>query len=629
MAFLSNTERNCDFLHCTNPNLLSTEASLYKHESGPDTYDKTFNDISTRIRSTFHTHIPSFNHTAERLMSKNPLKHLQQQTPGPGSYLPIQTTNFINVAKIDETNPQHFLSRTERFKYLSGSNNTETTPGPGEYNSNDAKRFDKYKNNNKIISKLHYYIDKGITSKDKDKENDEAIGDGSDIGPGEYNVYPRWKKNVVDWGKMSYRKERTSTEKANDSGNGNGVNSNSSNNGNCNDMEINTVFKMKDIVNKHNIRKVNTKHDVFKQVLSQRREMYMSSLYKSKHGNDNSNDNEMENQVAKEIAKKEKQLQEKLHKRKHKQTTTTKYKVSPNKLYQYFGSCASRFNTNYSLTEASQQQTPGPGTYEPQIKRSLIYDINISPKLHNRKVKHKILPGINGLVITSNGNKCVLSSSNSETNVTHSHSNNTRVSLPSNFGSSERRFKDKVNEHNSSFNTPGPGSYELNMTNISTQLDKNKHCNNIIKPNHKERYHINKHNNKNTYGFYNEPLPTFGEGKTMQGDLEKYASLTEKKIPFGCKVQRFKNDIDVHIKQTTHLGPGCYYSQDNSNNHNQHCKYSLNIPFNSQMPRITITNNNAVLSKDEQCMVNEIGPGLYKLDSYYDWNKKSYNVRYV
>ena len=110
---------------------------------------------------------------------------------------------------------------------------------------------------------------------------------------------------------------------------------------------------MKDIVNKHNIKKVNTKHDVFKQVLSQRREMYMSSLYKSKHGNDNSNDNEIENQVAKEIAKKEKQLQEKLHKRKHKQTTTTKYKVSPNKLYQYFGSCASRFNTNYSLTEAS------------------------------------------------------------------------------------------------------------------------------------------------------------------------------------------------------------------------------------------------------------------------------------
>ena len=165
MAFLSNTERNCDFLHCTNPNLLSTEASLYKHESGPDTYDKTFNDISTRIRSTFHTHIPSFNHTAERLMSKNPLKQLQQQTPGPGSYLPIQTTNFINVAKIDETHPQHFLSRTERFKYLSGSTNTETTPGPGEYNSNDAKRFDKYRNNNKIISKLHYYIDKGITNK--------------------------------------------------------------------------------------------------------------------------------------------------------------------------------------------------------------------------------------------------------------------------------------------------------------------------------------------------------------------------------------------------------------------------------------------------------------------------------
>ena len=59
--------------------------------------------------------------------------------------------------------------------------------------------------------------------------------------------------------------------------------------------------------------------------------MYMSSLYKSKHVNDNSNDNEIENQVAKEIAKKEKQLQEKLHKRKHKQTTT-KYKVSPNKL---------------------------------------------------------------------------------------------------------------------------------------------------------------------------------------------------------------------------------------------------------------------------------------------------------
>ena len=612
MAFLSNTQRNCDFLHCTNPNLLSTESSLYKHESGPDTYDKTFNDISTRIRSTFHTHIPSFNHTAERLMSKNPLKHIQQQTPGPGSYLPIQTTNFINVAKIDETSPQHFLSRTERFKHL--SNNTEVTPGPGEYSSNDSKRFDKYRDNNKIISKLHYYIDKGITN--KDKENDEANGDGSDIGPGEYTVYPRWKKNVVDWGKMSYRKERTSKEKGNDNTNTNNVK-------NVNDMEINTMFKIKDVIHKNNIRKVNTKHDVFKQVINQRRELYMSSLHKSKHGNDGNN--EIENQVAKEIEKKEKELQTKLNKRKEK---TSKHNISPNKLYQYFGSCASRFNTNYSLTETPQQQTPGPGTYEPQFKRSLIYDINISPKLHKHKVKHKVLPGINGLVITSNGNKCVLTSSNSETNVTHSHSNNTRVSLPNNFGSSEKRFKDKLNEHNSSLNTPGPGSYELNMTNISTQLDKSKHCN-VVKHNHKERYHINK--NKNTYGFYNEPLPTFGEGKTMQGDLEKYPPSTERQIPFGCKVKRFKNDMSVQTKQSTHLGPGCYLGQDsiNINHNNQQCKYSLNVPFNSQMPRITITNNNNVLSKDEQCMINEIGPGLYKLDSYYDWNKKSYNVRYV
>ena len=328
---------------------------------------------------------------------------------------------------------------------------------------------------------------------------------------------------------------------------------------------------------------------------------------------------EMKNKVAKEIAQKEQQLQAKPNKQKE----TTKHNASPNKLYQFFGSCASRFNTNYSLTEGPHQQTPGPGAYEPQFKKSLIYDINISPKLHKHKVRHKILPGINGLVITSNGNKCVLSSSNSETSMIKPHSNNTRISLPNNFGSSEKRFKDKLNEHNSSFNTPGPGSYELNMTNISTQLDKTKHCN-IIKHNRKERYH---NKNNNAYGFYNEPLPTFGEGKTMQGDLERYVSA-EKQIPFGCKVERFKNNIDVQTKQSTHLGPGCYSGKDSIAN-NYQCKYSLNVPFNSKMPRITVTSNNNALSKDEQCMVNEIGPGLYQLDSYYDWNKKSYNVRYV
>ena len=613
MAFLSDTQRKCDFLLSNNPNVLITESSTYKHKSGPDTYDKHQYDIITKINNTFHTHIPGFNHTTERFTNKKPIKYVQQPTPGPGAYIPIQSTNFIDVNKINETSPQHFLTRTERFKL---TNNT-ITPGPGEYVTN-YKQFAKYKQQHKIKGNLIYNVNKGIKSSgDKTKDMNAMNGDGKDIGPGHYNVCPKWKGNCVDWGKMSIKQVAYSIEKEKDTCNTTSTNTNSFVNG---DNELNTVFKLHEVAHKQrndDIRKVNTRHDIFKQVLQQRKEMYMDSITKTK-----SVGTETDKAIANTIHNKKRAT---VHSKLHLNHFMDTYQHNvPSKLYQFFGSSSTRFKTEYSHNgKSTNDDTPGPGTYNSIVKQGRIYDININPKKHKQNIQHKVIPGINGLIITSKGNKCLLTTSQSEKHIRSSNNNNnnnTRFAKANNFGSSETRFK--ISSHEIDSMTPGPGAYEVNVNNIDTKVNKGKHNQT------KQSFHIklNTHElqsiKESNASFGNCEVNECSQGKTIQGDLDKYI-ITDKKAAFGCTADRFKTSSHSKNNNTSHLGPGCYIGQIPFQIKTNQC--SMNVPFNSTMPKIAISHKH----KDEQCINNELGPGLYNLDSYYDWNKKSYNIRYV
>ena len=632
MAFLSDTQRKCDFLLSNNPNILTTESSTYNHKSGPDTYDKNQYDIITKIHNTFHIHIPGFNHTTERLINKKQIKYVQQGTPGPGAYIPIQSTNFIDVNKINDASPQHFLTRSERFKL---SNNT-ITPGPGQYVTN-YKQFAKYKQQHKIKGNLIYNVNKGIKSNSSDNNklkdaNVNAVnavnGDGKDIGPGQYDVCPKWKGNCVDWGKMSIKQVACSIEKEKDN---NTTSTNTNSFGNNGDSELNTVFRLRDVIARgqrnDDIRKVNTRHDIFKQVLQQRKEMYMDSVTKMKSVGTETDKANANTIVHNHNSKKPNTVHSKLHLNHF--MDTFQHNNIPSKLYQFFGSSSTRFKTEYNHNGKSiNEDTPGPGTYNSIVKQGRIYDININPKKHKQNIQHKVIPGINGLVITSKGNKCLLTTSQSEKNIRSSNSNNnstnnnnTRFVKANNFGSSETRFK--ISSHEIDSITPGPGAYDVNINNIDMRINKVKH--NQIKQNLHVK--LNSHEFKtikqsSDASFGNCEVNEGSQGKTIQGDLDKYI-INEKQVPFGCSADRFKTTTHSKIKNTKHLGPGCYIGQIPFQIKTGQC--SMNVPFNSTMPRIAVSHK----SKDEQCVSNELGPGLYNLDSYYDWNKKSYNVRYV
>jgi hypothetical protein len=86
--------------------------------------------------------------------------------------------------------------------------------------------------------------------------------------------------------------------------------------------------------------------------------------------------------------------------------------------------------------------------------------------------------------------------------------------------------------------------------------------------------------------------------------------------PFNSIQKRFKSNS---ISDTTHLGPGKYYKDDSKKNilRNQ---LSNSPPFN-------IGSERKILA--EKVKIIDNGPGSYNLSSYFDWNKKSFNVQFI
>ena len=170
------------------------------------------------------------------------------------------------------------------------------------------------------------------------------------------------------------------------------------------------------------------------------------------------------------------------------------------------------------------------------------------------------------------------------------------------FGSSEKRFvkpDEKKKEEN-----PGPGSYlkQQNWRRHNTSYRKR-----MIKP---ERYPMEllaKEIEKEEdlippVGTYNPNLMFDIKGK-VEKKVNKFSMV---KAPFDSLVKRFEP-----LKAEDNLGPGYYHKEKIFK------KSQPLVPFGAESNRFSEQKDSA------------IGPGMYNHGSYFDWNKKTYNVLYL
>ena len=204
-----------------------------------------------------------------------------------------------------------FLSSEKRFNNIFDLKNNNKNVGPGCYDINKILNKSKISNtrygkimtntSNKISKSLDNYIP---TIPDKNrgdfqfingeiKEVKKRIYTGNEIGPGQYNIYPNWNSNSIDW-KFGLKKENKSDNFKNElikSFNENNsvelklnFNNQSLSKSLSNDIKNNTNIKnkLKDNKNENNL----IRNQVFKRFIKDRKRLHNNSIKKLKEYND-------------------------------------------------------------------------------------------------------------------------------------------------------------------------------------------------------------------------------------------------------------------------------------------------------------------------------------------------------
>lgn len=258
---------------------------------------------------------------------------------------------------------------------------------------------------------------------------------------------------------------------------------------------------------------------------------------------------------------------------------------------QFFGSTDSRFPNSVSLNLAD---SPSPGTYNPSLPK-----VNKATRFeyepHFVKKTYKIIPGMGGLVLTSNG-PCT-EGNLPRKYVSYNHAKNKSAHTDT-FGSSEIRFRCTHEEDG-----PGPGSCIKDLNCIKPQ--KEKLITSVLSEKDLLRRIRNKMNDSPDIGSYN-----LENINTIQGDLLRNR---DQKNKLFSQARRFQKEIS-----DSKVGPGSYIKIS---------KYTFTqnyTPFNITGERLQKSYKSKAEIHSE--MLN--GPGLYNLNSYFDWHKKSYNIKY-
>ena len=164
---------------------------------------------------------------------------------------------------------------------------------------------------------------------------------------------------------------------------------------------------------------------------------------------------------------------------------------------------------------------------------------------------------------------------------------------------------------------PGVGEYnvngefkqniEKNLTLLKSKQDKEKYDQKIVLENFKKKW-----KNKQQRRFIRIDYTETDEYKIRK----QYMHNSLFRPPFNSAVPKFKQEkkYDANIDIYTNEQDIIDYPPKKINNH-------LNIPFLSKAVRSC---NQTIDANSEK----KIGPGSYEQKSFFDWNKKSFNVQY-
>jgi len=301
--------------------------------------------------------------------------------------------------------------------------------------------------------------------------------------------------------------------------------------------------------------------------------------------------------------------------------------------FQYFGSNSLRFsdpNFPYDISDV------GPGAYfkddnklERLQLRKMIKKQNFSMNsktLQDEIKKNRIVSleeriGINGIMNQQKFVNVENTPGPADYNINSELFNKKSGSNLHHFGSLQKRFNDTNDS------TPGPGSY-IGMPKVESV--------NHVKFQVKPKKIILKKEEPLQQDFLVSPKETLGDfnGNTNSPPVGSYSpeivtsvgykvarnvnKFNNSSAPFNIIEKRFndlrKNDTSENV------GPGYYY-RDSIEKKILHNLHRNSPPFNTSAERKYPNDNKYVYSDN--------GPGSYHLSSYFDWNKKSFNVQFI
>ena len=525
--------------------------------------------------------------------------------PGPGAY------NLDQPKKLSNIGISPFLFKSQRFKKIKNELNI---PGPGAYNIGGYKlTLRKNKSLIRPSSNIsnHYTLHSinnvaTIPAKNQEfgyniKENgdlvlaQDPIADfcfsgtkSNSIGPGRYNPIIKEKNHCVRWDKSSGRKPESLFGINNEN-----IKNNITQNSSLFDTDISTLKSGKE--------RKKPKPKPFRMI-----------TYKSQRNSSIIQDEE-EKQI--DIKKEFDFLS-------HKNNIISGPKKSRNYLlnynimshpskpeeFQFFGSSNER-NTGENLILSNNTKV-GPGSYfRNTYKKFQNYYLNKNTKnswekSKGRESKYKLRRSLSNLGPGS-----------------YDIDRSLQKKSFNSFGnfSTEKRFdlsylpQNHIDNNNPEEGNPGPGSYNYNDPWIKDirKMVKKPLLVNVDEEMKKERKIKTDEKKADFNNYQNEGFVNIIQEKVKK----KVNPYTSENTPFLSGDNRFKfNKTDNY----ENIGPGKYETFINGQKYRRF--YSILAPFNSLDERKPIYMVKAN---------NYVAPGEHSKDSYFDWNKKSFNAMFM
>ena len=568
-----------------------------------------------RIRAPFNSQ--SKGHNFLEKLNKN---------PGPGAY---NLDNDILKPQLNALENMNFMANTPRF--TNNNKEKESNPGPGSYNINDKPLFKKriynFQISNKLNNNFKYNSINNVSSipsknhnygylENEDGELIQAIVPVSEdyfsgeknnsVGPGRYYIYFHEKNPIVKWNRMSARELNIVQEKKSEKDLKKSKNESIySANSDLSKVDTDISFvHNRERENKFEYKKFTTKN------LMDKYKKNLNASNANVHSNKKKEEEEEQFLIEKELEflnSYENRLKKGLNPSYNYNQMRYQYKPIDQ---QFFGSTVDRGITHIPLNEKILY--PGPGSYFHQtfkkFEKKKILKKNISTFAKSKRADPILKKSTSTLGPGSY-------------NITKIDPYKKKSFNKFGNFSCEKRFPDLFKSYDDKGKnldgTPGPGDYEIgDLWKKNLEKKQKRLIFTNVEKEMKKRIEKKKRETKADFNTYQNPKMINIIQTKVISKINPYSS---KHNPFLSGLGRFK--IENEQDSRVNVAPGRYNISKNLGK--DYSKSTIIAPFNSNQEKDKgfgsyINENNILVSPQE-----------YQQDSYFDWNKKSFNIMFV